>query len=120
VAPPTDPYQPNDNTVLSPFSLFWGGAITSNVGAFVQVTYSSPDPLSSLTGTPADQFKHTWSWDNADVRGRSLLSRLRRPRRCFRFSKSRYLIQGRLAQQSSAEAAFGSIAKGTLDADGEA
>ena len=68
VAPPTDPYQPNDNTVLSPFSVFWGGAITSNVGAFVQGTYSSPDPLSSLTGNPADQFKHTWSWDNADVR----------------------------------------------------
>jgi hypothetical protein len=68
VAAPTDPYQPNDNTVLSPFSVFWGGAITSNVGAFVQVTYSSPDPLSSLTGLPVDQFKHTWSWDNADVR----------------------------------------------------
>jgi hypothetical protein len=68
VTPPTDPYQPNDNTVLSPFSVFWGGAITSNVGAFVQVTHNSPDPLSSLTGNPVDQFKHNWSWDNADVR----------------------------------------------------
>jgi hypothetical protein len=68
VAPPTDPYQPNDNVVLSPFSGFWGGAITNNIGAFAQVTYSGPDPLSALTGTPADQFKHTWSWDNTDVR----------------------------------------------------
>src|ERR1700681_204554 len=68
VAPPTDPYKANDNVVLTPFSGFWGGAITDNVGAFVQVTYSAPDPLSALSGTPADQFKHTWSWDNADVR----------------------------------------------------
>ncbi|WP_434887428.1 cytochrome C [Bradyrhizobium oligotrophicum] len=68
VAPPTDPYKANDNVVLSPFSAFWGGAITDHVGAFAQVTYSGPDPLSAFSGTPADQFKHTWSWDNADVR----------------------------------------------------
>jgi len=68
VAPPTDPYKPNDNVVLSPFSGFWGGAITDNIGAFAQVTYSAPDPLSALSGTPADQLKHAWSWDNADVR----------------------------------------------------
>jgi hypothetical protein len=68
VAPPTDPYKENDNVVLTPFSGFWGGAITDNIGAFAQVTYSAPDPLSALSGTPADQFKHTWSWDNADVR----------------------------------------------------
>ena len=74
VAPPTDPYKANDNIVLSPFSAFWGGAITDNVGAFAQVTYSAPDPLSALSGTPADQFKHTWSWDNADVRYASTAS----------------------------------------------
>lgn len=68
VASPADPYKANDNVVLSPFSAFWGGAITDNIGAFAQVTYSAPDPLSALSGTPADQFKHTWSWDNADVR----------------------------------------------------
>ncbi len=68
VPPPTDPFQANDNVVLSPVSGFWGGAITDHVGAFAQVTYNGPDPLSSLTGTPADQFKHTWSWDNTDVR----------------------------------------------------
>ncbi|MEO6381661.1 MAG: cytochrome C [Nitrobacter sp.] len=68
VAPPTDPYNANDNVVLSPFSGFWGGAITDHIGAFAQVTYSAPDPLSAFSGTPADQFKHTWSWDNTDVR----------------------------------------------------
>jgi hypothetical protein len=68
IPPPTDPYKPNNNVVLTPFSGFWGGAITDNIGAFAQVTYSAPDPLSALSGTPADQFKHTWSWDNADVR----------------------------------------------------
>ena len=72
--PPTDPYRANDNVVLSPFSGFWGGAITDHIGAFAQVTYSAPDPLSALTGTPADQFKHTWSWDNADVRYASTAS----------------------------------------------
>jgi hypothetical protein len=68
IPPPTDPFRPNDNVVLTPFSGFWGGAITDHIGAFAQVTYSAPDPLSALSGTPADQFKHTWSWDNADVR----------------------------------------------------
>lgn len=68
IAPPTDPYKANDNTVLSPFSGFWGGAITSNIGAFVQVTYNAPGPVSSLSGNPADQFLHTWTWDNTDVR----------------------------------------------------
>jgi hypothetical protein len=68
VAPPTAPYRANDNVVMTPFSGFWGGAITDNIGAFAQVTYSAPDPLSALSGQPADQFKHTWSWDNTDVR----------------------------------------------------
>ena len=39
--PPTDPYKSNNNIVLSPFSAFWGGAITSNIGAFAQVTYNA-------------------------------------------------------------------------------
>ncbi|MGA9090247.1 MAG: cytochrome C [Bradyrhizobium sp.] len=68
VAQPTNPYKGNDNVVLSQFSGFWGGAITDHIGAFAQVTYSSPDPLSALSGTPADRFIHTWSWDNTDVR----------------------------------------------------
>ena len=40
--PPTDPYKPNDNVVLSPFSAFWGGAITDNIGAFAQVLTMRP------------------------------------------------------------------------------
>jgi hypothetical protein len=61
--PPTDPYSANDNTVLSPFSVFWGGAITNNIGAFAQVTYNAPP-----AGGFGDPFGHTWTWDNTDVR----------------------------------------------------
>jgi hypothetical protein len=50
---PTAPFAQNDNTVLSPVSGFWGGAITDHIGAFAQVTWSSPGP---------------WSWDNTDFR----------------------------------------------------
>src|SRR5579863_3271680 len=59
----TDPYSPNNNVVLSPFSMFWGGAITDNVGAFAQVTYNAAPP-----GGFGDPFGHTWTWDNTDVR----------------------------------------------------
>jgi hypothetical protein len=61
--PPTDPYKPNDNVVLSPVSAFWGGAITNNIGAFAQVTYNAPP-----AGGFSDPFGHTWTWDNTDVR----------------------------------------------------
>jgi hypothetical protein len=50
---PTAPFAQNDNTILSPFSGFWGGAITDHIGAFTQVTWSAPGP---------------WSWDNTDFR----------------------------------------------------
>ena len=60
---PADPYNANDNTVLSPFSGFWGGAITDNIGAFAQVTYNAVPP-----GGFGDPFGHTWTWDNTDVR----------------------------------------------------
>src|SRR5580704_15896678 len=63
LAPPTDPYSPNDNTVLTPVSFFWGGAVTDNIGAFAQVTYNAPP-----AGGFADPFGHTWTWDNTDVR----------------------------------------------------
>jgi hypothetical protein len=63
MTPPTDPYKPNDNVVVSPFSGFWGGAITNNIGAFAQVTYNAPP-----AGGFADPFGHTWTWDNTDVR----------------------------------------------------
>jgi hypothetical protein len=61
--PPTDPFKSNDNVVLSPFSAFWGGAITDNIGAFAQVTYNAPP-----AGGFSDPFGHTWTWDNTDVR----------------------------------------------------
>jgi hypothetical protein len=61
--PPTDPYKPNNNVVVSPVSFFWGGAITENIGAFAQVTYNAPPP-----GGFGDPFGHTWTWDNTDVR----------------------------------------------------
>lgn len=63
--PPTDPYKPNDNTVVSPVSFFWGGAITDHIGAFAQLTYNAP-PVTASIGT--DPFIHNWTWDNTDVR----------------------------------------------------
>src|SRR5579871_6896907 len=41
---PPDPYSQNNNVVLSPFSGFWGGAITDHIGAFAQVTYNAVGP----------------------------------------------------------------------------
>ena len=63
LTPPTDPFKPNDNVVVSPFSGFWGGAITDDIGAFAQVTYNAPP-----AGGFGDPFGHTWTWDNTDVR----------------------------------------------------
>lgn len=60
---PSDPYKANDNTVLTPFSAFWGGAITNDIGAFAQVTYNAVP-----AGGFGDPFGHTWTWDNTDVR----------------------------------------------------
>ncbi|MBV9530149.1 MAG: cytochrome C, partial [Bradyrhizobium sp.] len=60
---PADPFNPNDNVVLSPFSAFWGGALTNNIGGFQQVTYNAPPP-----GGFGDPFGHTWTWDNTDWR----------------------------------------------------
>ncbi len=62
--PPTAPYSTNNNTVVSPVSFFWGGAITDHLGAFAQMTYNAPP----VGGFGADPFQHTWTWDNTDVR----------------------------------------------------
>jgi len=61
--PPVAPYQPNDNFILSPVSFFYAGAITDHIGAFAQVTYNAPP-----AGGFPDQFGHTWTWDNTDIR----------------------------------------------------
>lgn len=50
------PIAPNDNLIGQAVSAFYGGAITENIGAFVQGTYSYPAS------------SHNPSWDNADVR----------------------------------------------------
>jgi len=63
-APPTAPNSANNNTVVSPVSFFWGGAITDHIGAFAQLTYNGPP----LGGYGNDPFQHNWNWDNTDVR----------------------------------------------------
>ncbi|MDR3421592.1 MAG: cytochrome C [Xanthobacteraceae bacterium] len=65
LAPPTAPYNANNNVVLSPVSFFWGGAITDHIGAFQQVTYNAP-PAGGFGGDPFAP--HTWTWDNTDIR----------------------------------------------------
>jgi len=63
-APPTAPYSANNNTVVSPVSFFWGGAITDHIGAFAQLTYNALP----LGGFGNDPYQFTWTWDNTDVR----------------------------------------------------
>ncbi len=53
-APPTSDTHTNNNVVLSQLSLFYGGKIFGNIGAFIQGTY--------------DGVGHTWSIDNTDIR----------------------------------------------------
>ena len=54
------PLKPNNNVELQQASVFYGGAVTEHVGAFVQATYAGPQ-----FGPPAaSQFM----WDNLDVR----------------------------------------------------
>ena len=62
--PPTAPYSPNNNTVVSPVSFFWGGAITDHIGMFSQVTYNGPP----AGGFGNDPFGHNWTIDNTDIR----------------------------------------------------
>ena len=50
----------NDNVELQTASLFYGGAITDHIGAFVQGTYNAQG-----FGPPA---AHLFSWDNLDIR----------------------------------------------------
>jgi hypothetical protein len=60
------PFQANDNVVVSPASVFYGGAITQHIGAFAQLTYNGA-PFGQQD--PADPFAtHQWTWDNTDIR----------------------------------------------------
>jgi len=47
-------FGPNDNLAVQSGSLFYGGAITSNIGAFAQLTY--------------DNVARVLTWDNTDIR----------------------------------------------------
>jgi len=51
---PAPHFATNDNLSVDKVSLFYGGRITSHVGAFVQMTYSGEDRITT--------------WDNLDVR----------------------------------------------------
>jgi hypothetical protein len=66
--PPTQPWSPNNNTSVDPFSFFWGGAVTEHIGAFVQVTHVMPPPGGFASPPAGDPFGHSWGWDNTDVR----------------------------------------------------
>ena len=62
---PSAPFNANNNITIAPLSFFWGGAITENIGAFAQVTYSGQPP----GGFGTDPFgMHTSGWDNTDIR----------------------------------------------------
>jgi len=62
--PTGSPWDANNNTTISPFSVFWGGAFSEHTGAFMQLTYNTAG-----MGMPPDAFanKH-WTWDNTDIR----------------------------------------------------
>ncbi len=57
------PLNRNDNVELQQASVFYGGAITEHVGAFVQATYAGPQ-----FGPPAAPAANQFMWDNLDVR----------------------------------------------------
>jgi hypothetical protein len=65
LAPPADPFAPNNNITIPPLSFFWGGAITDHIGALAQLTYNQAPPAADIGSNP---FVHAWSWDNTDVR----------------------------------------------------
>jgi len=64
--PTGSPYHANDNVVVAPVSFFYGGAITDQIGAFAQVTYTNA-PFGQQD--PADRFtSKLWTWDQLDIR----------------------------------------------------
>ena len=63
------PYKCNGNAVVSPASLFYGGAITEHIGAFAQVTYNGAPFGAPYISAPTDPYStFQWSWDNTDIR----------------------------------------------------
>jgi len=64
LAPPTAPYNANNNVELVSVNFMWGGAITDHIGAFAQVSYNA-QPAGGFAGDPYGQ---SWTWDNTDIR----------------------------------------------------
>ena len=64
--PNGSPFKPNDNVVVAPVSVFYGGAITEHIGAFAQFTYNN----ATFGGLdPSDPYaSRLWAQDNIDVR----------------------------------------------------
>ena len=67
---PQDPtgsvYRSNDNVVVAPVSVFYGGAITEHIGAFAQFTYNNA-AFGALD--PSDPYaSRLWTQDNVDIR----------------------------------------------------
>lgn len=59
-------YNSNNNLVVAPVSLFYGGAITEHIGAFAQFTYNNAS-FGALDGS--DPYaSRLWSQDNVDIR----------------------------------------------------
>lgn len=59
-------YKSNDNLVVAPVSVFYGGAITEHIGAFAQFTYNNAS-FGALDGS--DPYaSRLWSQDNIDIR----------------------------------------------------
>src|SRR5450631_4188356 len=64
--PTGSPFKPNDNVVVAPVSVFYGGAITDHIGAFAQFTYNNAT-FGALD--PSDPYaSRLWAQDNVDVR----------------------------------------------------
>jgi hypothetical protein len=73
--PMGSPYHANDNAHPVETSIFYGGAITDNIGLFAQVTNETPyggsatDPETGQTVAPdAPCWNCEWGWDNTDLR----------------------------------------------------
>jgi hypothetical protein len=60
------PYKSNDNLVVAPVSLFYGGAITEHIGAFAQLTWNNAPFGAPNQSDPYATRQVTW--DNTDIR----------------------------------------------------
>jgi hypothetical protein len=64
IAPPSAPFNGNNNVALSSVNFMYGGAITDHIGTFAQFSYNG-QPAGGFGGDP---FGQSWTWDNTDIR----------------------------------------------------